>query len=212
MKLQGAIFDLDGTLLDSMSVWETVGEDYLRSLGICPRENLAETFKEMSLAQSAAYYQNVYGVEKSEEEIINGINEIIEKFYIEKAVLKEGVKEFVEDLRSKGVKMCIATATDEYLVESALTRCGIRQYFSDVITCREAGHGKDDPHIFQLALQRLGTLKEKTVVFEDAIFAIQTAKNAGFVVAGVYERAEDHQKEVRRLSDYYIETFKGFTF
>ena len=98
-NVAGIIFDLDGTLLDSMGIWDTIGEDYLRSLGIEPRENLAETFKEMSLSQSAAYYQKVYGVEKSEEEIIQGIHDLIAEFYMKKAPLKEGVKEALELLQ-----------------------------------------------------------------------------------------------------------------
>lgn len=82
MKIEGAIFDLDGTLLDSMGIWNTVGEDYLHSLGILPQENLAETLKEMSMSQSAAYFQTRYGVAKSEKEIIDGINTIVESFSI----------------------------------------------------------------------------------------------------------------------------------
>lgn len=212
MKIEGAIFDLDGTLLDSMSIWDTVGEDYLLSLGIAPRENLAETFKDMSLSQSAAYYQAEYGVDKTEQEIIDGINAIIEQFYLEKAPLKDGVKENIERLAEKGVKMCIATATDRHLVEGALMRCEIREYFTEIFTCREAGCGKNEPVIYEMALHSLGTKKESTIVFEDAIHAVKTAKKAGFVVVGVYDESEKNQKEVREQSDYYIENFHDFIF
>ena len=115
--IQGAIFDVDGTLLDSMSVWANIGADYLRFLGYEPRENLNETFKSMSLYQAACYYQSEYGVTLSTEEIIAGVNDRIGQFYRERAGLKPGVAGFLRQLREKGVKMCIATATDRPLVE-----------------------------------------------------------------------------------------------
>ncbi len=208
MKIKGAIFDLDGTLLDSMKIWHSVGEDYILSLGILPKENLAETFKDMSLEQSAAYYQSVYGVEKSTEEIIAGINAVIKEFYLEKALLKEGVKEFLSALHRNNVKMCITTAIDKYLAEEALIRCGVKEYFNKIFTCNKVGYGKDEPIIYERALQYLGTGKENTVVFEDAIHAIRTAKKAGFMIAGVFDCSEENQEEVQRLSDYYIYDFR----
>ena len=147
-QIEGIIFDLDGTLLDSMEIWNTVGNDYLISLGIEPRENLAEVFKEMSLKQSAEYYQRVYGVDKTIEEIISGINGVIESFYIERVQLKDGVKEFLETLSEQDVKMCIATATDRYLVETALMRLGVRDYFQKILTCNEVGFGMVSSVIF----------------------------------------------------------------
>ena len=105
--IQGAIFDVDGTLLDSMSVWANIGADYLRFLGYEPRENLNETFKSMSLYQAACYYQSEYGVTLSTDEIIAGVNDRIGQFYRERAGLKPGVAGFLRQLREKGVKMCI---------------------------------------------------------------------------------------------------------
>ena len=207
-QIEGIIFDLDGTLLDSMEIWNTVGNDYLISLGIEPRENLAEVFKEMSLKQSAEYYQRVYGVDKTIEEIISGINGVIESFYIERVQLKDGVKEFLETLSEQDVKMCIATATDRYLVETALMRLGVRDYFQKILTCNEVGYGKDSPVIFEQALEILGTSKEHTYVFEDALHAVKTAKQAGFQVVGVYDLSEPEQEEVKKLSDMYVLSFQ----
>lgn len=207
-QIEGIIFDLDGTLLDSMEIWNTVGNDYLISLGIEPRENLAEVFKEMSLKQSAEYYQRVYGVDKTIEEIISGINGVIESFYIERVQLKDGVKEFLETLSEQDVKMCIATATDRYLVEAALMRLGVRDYFQKILTCNEVGYGKDSSVIFEKALEILGTSKERTLVFEDALHAVKTAKQAGFQVVGVYDLSEPEQEEVKKLSDMYVLSFQ----
>ena len=117
MKISGAIFDVDGTLLDSMSIWDTIGADYLRSIGYIPRENLNEIFKNMSLLQAAEYYRNEYGV--------SGVNAMLEQFYQYEAPLKPGAAELLARLRQNRVKLCIATATDRYLVEAALARCGL---------------------------------------------------------------------------------------
>lgn len=205
--IQGAIFDVDGTLLDSMSVWANIGADYLRFLGYEPRENLNETFKSMSLYQAACYYQSEYGVTLSTEEIIAGVNDRIGQFYRERAGLKPGVAGFLRQLREKGVKMCIATATDRPLVEAALERCGVLAYFSDIFTCFSVGHGKDEPVIYRTALEHLQTARVKTIVFEDALYAARTARRDNFVTAAVYDAYEKHQAELRAAADLYITDF-----
>lgn len=204
MKISGAIFDVDGTLLDSMSIWDTIGADYLRSIGYIPRENLNEIFKNMSLLQAAEYYRNEYGVTLRVEEIMSGVNAMLEQFYQYEAPLKPGAAELLARLRQNRVKLCIATATDRYLVEAALARCGVLSYFGEIFTCNGVGHGKDEPHIFEAALRFLGTEKSETVVFDDALYAIKAAKEAGFPVAAVCDSHEKNQEEIRVLSDVYL--------
>lgn len=210
MKISGAIFDVDGTLLDSMSIWDTIGADYLRSIGYIPRENLNEIFKNMSLLQAAEYYRNEYGVTLRVEEIMSGVNAMLEQFYQYEAPLKPGAAELLARLRQNRVKLCIATATDRYLVEAALARCGVLSYFGEIFTCNGVGHGKDEPHIFEVALRFLGTERAETVVFDDALYAIRTAKEAGFPIAAVYDTHEKSQTEVRALSDFYLENLSRF--
>ena len=204
------IFDVDGTLLDSMSIWDTIGADYLRSIGYIPRENLNEIFKNMSLLQAAEYYRNEYGVTLRVEEIMSGVNAMLEQFYQYEAPLKPGAAELLARLRQNRVKLCIATATDRYLVEAALARCGVLSYFGEIFTCNGVGHGKDEPHIFEAALRFLGTERAETVVFDDALYAIRTAKEAGFPIAAVYDTHEKSQTEVRALSDFYLENLSRF--
>lgn len=206
--IRGAIFDLDGTLLDSMFIWDTVGETYLRSLGYEPEENLNETFKTMSLYQAACHYKKKYGVPLTVEEIMNGVNAMIEHYYMDEVVLKPGAKEFLKQLQEKDVRMCIATATDWYLAEAALARCGVRARFSEIFTCTVVGQGKDKPAIYRKALRHLQTGAEKTIVFEDALYAIQTAKADGFITAAVYDPCEKKQAEVKRLADCYIVDYR----
>ena len=205
MRIRGAIFDVDGTLLDSMFIWDTIGETYLRSIGYQPKENLNETFKNMSLRQAARYYQTEYGVTLSIDQIMDGVNAMLERYYRFEVPLKPGVAELLERLRQSGVKLCIATATDRHLVEAALDRCGVLSCFGEIFTCNEVGHGKDEPDIFEAALRFLGTRKEETIVFDDALYAVRTAKEAGFLVAAVYDSHERSQAEVRARSDLYLE-------
>lgn len=207
MRIRGAIFDVDGTLLDSMFIWDTIGETYLRSIGYEPREKLNEVFKNMSLFQAARYYRTEYGVTLSIDEIMNGVNAMLERYYRFEVSLKPGVAELLERLRQDGVRLCIATATDRYLVEAALERCGVLSCFGAIFTCNEVGHGKDEPDIFEEALRFLGTEKAETVVFDDALYAVRTAKEAGFPVAVIYDSHEKNQEGLRALADFYIEDF-----
>ena len=205
MRIRGAIFDVDGTLLDARFIWDTIGEAYLRSIGYQPKENLNETFKNMSLRQAARYYQTEYGVTQSIDEIMDGVNAMLERYYRFEVPLKPGVAELLERLRQDGVRLCIATATDRHLVEAGLDRCGVLSCFGEIFTCNEVGHGKDEPDIFEAALRFLGTRREETLVFDDALYAVRTAKEAGFLVAAVYDSHERSQAEVRARSDLYLE-------
>ncbi len=207
--IKGAIFDLDGTLLDSMFIWDTVGEEYLRSLGKEPRGDLKETFMTLTLEEAAEYYRGHYGVTLSVEQIVNGVNKMIEDFYRNTVPLKNGTADFLEKLSKDGVKMCVATVTDKYLAEAALTRLKVREYFEEIFTAAEVGLDKNDPRIYRTALACLGTKKSETLVFEDALHALMTAKNDGFSVAAVYDRYERRQDELRAESDYYITSYQN---
>ena len=206
--IKGAIFDLDGTLVDSMFIWDSFGDDYLRTLGKEPKENLTETFKTFTLEQAAEYYRAQYGVTLSVGEIVDGVNEMVTEIYRTKVALKNGVLEFLRDLQSKGVKMCVATVTDRPIVEDVLVRLGIRDFFTEIFTCAEVGHNKETPHIYRAAFEVLGTRKEETVVFEDALHALMTAKNDGFPVAAVYDKHELRQTEMKANGDYYITDYE----
>ena len=210
MCIEGAIFDVDGTLLDSMGIWETIGEDYLRSLGIEPQENLTEVFKTMSLSEAAIYYQNNYNVALSIDKIIHGVNTMIADFYCTHAQLKIGVYDFLTNLSRNNVKMCIATSSERELVTKALERCDILKFFSTIYTCGEIRHSKREPYIYHKALEGLGTSKSKTAVFEDAFFALRTAKQDGFCAIGIYDKNEKEQKRLIDTSDYYITDFSDF--
>ena len=205
--LKGVIFDFDGTIVDSMYIWDNISMDYLRSLNIEPIENLNEVFARMSLEEAAEYYRKNYGVTLSVSEIISGVNEMIKNFYQTKVTLKKGIKEYLDFLNVRGAKMCIATLSDKELVKETLFRLGVSEYFSKVFTCTEFGTGKTTPEIYRTALSYLATSKEETYVFEDALYAAKTAKDDGFSVVGVYDAYEPNQLMLKNISDVYIKDY-----
>lgn len=204
-----AIFDFDGTIFDTMEVWDSVAKIFLTSLNRNPKPDLTDVIKTMSLYQSAEYLKKEYSLSLSVEEIMEGINKIIEDFYFYEALPKKGVVKFLEELKCRGIHICIATATDRYLIEAALKRCEMENYFEKIFTCTEVGHGKDEPIIYEVAAEYFGAKKDESIVFEDAFHAIETAKKAGFIVAGVFDKSETNQSQIRNMSDYYIEDFQN---
>jgi len=198
------IFDLDGTLLDSMSAWDTVGFEYLNLKAIkhIP-SNLLELLRPMSAFDAAKYFIAEFGIKLSPQQICDEINAMIEEKYKLEIQPKEGVSEFL--LQNKDRKMCIATATDRHLVEFALKRLGLEKYFEFIITSSEVGCSKEKPDIFIKAAGRLGFEAGNCVVFEDALHAIKSAKLGGFYTVGVYEKCfESEQETIKNHADQYV--------
>ena len=168
MNIKCAIFDFDGTLFDSMFIWDEIGERYLRSLGKEPNPSMREAVRTLSLYQAACYLRREYDLPLSTEGIMKGINQMIEHFYLSEILPKPGVCEFLEHMKKAGISMCIATASERYQIEAALKRCGMSQYFDAIFTCSEIGHGKEEPFIFRQAMEVCGAERNTTVVFRSA--------------------------------------------
>lgn len=213
MKVSGAIFDMDGTLIDSMKVWRFVGRDYLHDHGIEPPADFRAKTKGLSMEDAARFYQMEFGITAPVPQIISDIYQKLDNAYRYSIPLKEGVAEMLHRMHNNGVKLAVATATDRPMVDLVLQRLGIWQYFTASITCNEAGWGKDSPIVFEKALELLGTPKQETPVFEDAPHAIVTAKQAGFPVIAIEEDAMHDDKElIQSLADHYLTTFVGFDY
>lgn len=212
-KMEGAIFDMDGTLLDTMPIWEHASENYLAKKGITVKEKLSEILFSMSMQQGAAYVKEHYGLSESIEEIVAGTNDIVAEAYRTRAEAKPGVREFLETLKARGIKMAVATSTDRVHVEAALKKNGLYDYFDVIFTCSEVGVGKVKPDIFDAAMEALGTKKTATWVFEDALYAIKTAKAAGFRTVGLYdESSQKEQEEIKETADVYLQKMKEFPY
>lgn len=202
---------MDGTLLDSMSIWQDVGARYVRSRNVEPEENLAEILFPMTVEEGAIYVKQQYSLEESVEQIVQGVLDTVRDFYYYEAPLKAGTKEFLEALAAEEIPMVVATSSERDQIEQAFRRLNILQYFQKIFTCTEVGAGKRQPFIYQQAGKFLEAAPEEIFVFEDVLHAIKTAKEAGFRTVGLYDRSsEDHQEEIRETADIYLGDLTDF--
>ena len=186
-----SIFDVDGTILDSMEVWNTLASQYVQSLGKVPEKNLDEIVSDMSLEQSATYLKNHYKINNQEERIISEILNFISDFYEYEVNLMPGFKEFISHYDSINV---IGTSCDEELVKIALNRLGVLTYFEDIITCSKVNKSKDDSDFYLACAQALKQRPEDIVVFEDADYCIDVARKVGFKVIKIKDWRDLNEK------------------
>ena len=186
-----SIFDVDGTILDSMEVWNTLASQYVQSLGKVPEKNLDEIVSDMSLEQSATYLKKHYKINKQEERIISEILNFVSDFYEYEVNLMPGFKEFISHYDSINV---IGTSCDEELVKIALNRLGVLTYFEDIITCSKVNKSKDDSDFYLACAQALKQRPEDIVVFEDADYCIDVARKVGFKVIKIKDWRDLNEK------------------
>ncbi len=209
MRVQYGIFDLDGTLLDSMYIWEHAADRFLAAHGRQAPEDLLEILKPMSLTETAEYLNQTFGLNQTTRETMEEIKADVAEEYDLRAPLKPGVEAFLRELRRRGARLCVATASEEEHVEAALRRVGIRRYFEGIVTCTGVGEGKTGPRVFLEAARLIGAPEPgAAVVFEDAAHAAATAKRAGFQVVAVEDpSAAADRDELRRVCDLYLPSF-----
>ncbi len=209
--IKGVIFDADGTLLNSMPVWENLGELYLKSLGIEAEKDLSEVLFTMSMRQGAEYLIKQYHLPLNAEQVMKGINREIRDSYENRVPLKEGVREYLSGFREKKLPMTIATSGDRRNLEAALDRLNILKWFEGILTCTELDTDKNKPDIYLSAALQMDCDPEEVLVFEDAYHALMTAKKAGFVTVAVYDKANDRQLgKIWNTADIYLSEFSDF--
>lgn len=208
-RFKGAIFDMDGTLTDSMYIWDMTGITYLKQQGKCPPEDLRQQLRPLSLEQAAELFQKEYGITASTEEILQGFSDIVRKEYQTGVTLKPGVLALLEKLKAQGTVLSVASSTQRDIVTMVLERLGIAHYFSYVVTCGDVGMGKDHPEVYDRAAQLMGTERSNTLVFEDALHAIKTASAAGYYVIGVYDESEGVDEDrIAPLCSQYVRSLE----
>ena len=186
MDKQFAIFDMDGTLVDSMGYWRNIEREFLSRKGITENlEEILEITKPMTLEESSVYFSKTCGIDCTPQQFICEIEAIIAEHYRNDVQIKPGVQAYLEDLKQKGVSMCVASATNKPLVELCLETLGLRSYFQFILSCVEVGTGKNRPDVFLEAARRLGAEPADCAVFEDAVYAVRSAHAAGFWVVAV---------------------------
>lgn len=203
--ITGAIFDMDGVLLDSTSVWSTAVLRFLKKIGITADLELGMKLFPMTMEEGADHIIEKYGLDMNSEDVVSGTNDVVYDFYSSDVQLKPGVAQMLESIAAAGIPMTVATATDRKLAEKALEHTGIIGYFSKIFTCSEVGSGKNRPDIYIAAQRFIGTDRKTTWVFEDSLAGIETAGAAGFRTAGVYDAVNERiQPALRAAADVYF--------
>ena len=204
----GAIFDMDGTLLDSMPIYRDLGNQFLLNHGVVPPANLREIVAPLSLEESAVYFSENFPLHMQPEEILEEWRRDIRHAYSHTVPAKPGVLEYLAKLRDWGIPMAVATLTNRPLAMQALDRLGLRPYFQIILSAHDVGRNKHFPDIYYQAAAALGQKPADCLVFEDAFYAANTAKQAGFAVCGVHDESSEHSRgALLELCDYYIEGF-----
>lgn len=211
-----AVFDLDGTLLDSMPMWHGVSDKYLESHGISLRSSVWDEVKRLTETQTAVYFQEKFGIKDSIDVICAEFESIIFEEYAKKLQLKDGALDVLVWLNEMKIPCVLATATNRKCVSACLSRLKIAGLFTDVLTCLDLQTNKHEPLIFQKASEICGASFDKTVVFEDAYHCISTAKKASFLTCAVFDESANEKcpdgktdwEHIIALSDYAIKNWR----
>ena len=206
MDKRYAIFDMDGTLVDSMVFWKNLASEFLKSKGVTEiPDDILKEIKAMTMTESAALFVQEFHLEGSPEQVAEEMNAMMDQHYQQDIPLKAGVQNYLEQLHRVGTIMCVASATAEPLMEACLNRLGVAHYFQFLLSCETVGAGKSKPDVYFASAERLGARPEEIAVYEDALYAARTAKEAGFYVVGVHDdSASGHWDELKALSDEWI--------
>lgn len=204
-KIDAVIFDLDGTVVDSMWMWEAIDIEYLARFGIGLPPDLQKKISGMSFSETAVYFKETFGIPDSLEKIKADWNEMAMEKYCHEVPLKPGVLEFLKELKKRGIKTGIATSNSRELALAVLDTLELTPYFDEVHMSCEVKTGKPAPDIYLLVARYLGVEPERCLVFEDIPEGIQAGKAAGMKVCGVEDAfSADYREEKKNLADYYI--------
>ena len=208
-NIEAVIFDMDGTLLDSMWIWPDIDDVFLEKYGLDKPEGFQEGMEGKSYTETAQYFLDLFPtLTQTKEEIMEEWNEMAHDRYVTEVPLKAGAKEFILDMREKGVKIGIATSNSRTLVNDTLKALGIEDLFDSVRTSCEAGAGKPAPDVYLLVADDLVVEPEKCLVFEDVPMGIMAGKNAGMKTCAVEDDFSRQQTAKKKeLADYYINDF-----
>lgn len=206
--MRAAIFDLDGTVLDSMWIWADINERFLRSRGVAMPEGYLEIMSSMGFLEAARYTVNRFGLADDPQTLCTHYQDASCDYYKNRIGLKPGAGEYLRRLKARGVKMGIATASVERVFLPALRRNGIDGLFDVVVSSDDVRRGKDFPDIYLEAARRLHTPPEHCVVFEDILSGTRSAKSVGMAVVGVYDDSARHDRAaIEAVADVFIKEY-----
>lgn len=207
-SIKAAIFDLDGTLIDSMWVWEKIDIDYLSSKGKPISDNLKEEITHLSFQQTAEYFKKKFDLPDSIDEIMACWHSMAYEQYSKTIKLKVGAYEFIKKLKSLGIKIGLATSNSLPLLEAVLRNNNIYHLFDAITITDEVKKSKANPDIYLLTAKKLNVSPKDCMVFEDILIAAKGAKLAAMKVTGVFDKSAEHQKyDLLKICDYYIQDY-----
>lgn len=206
--IKGAIFDMDGTLIDSMGIWEEIDVEFLKKRGIEMPKDLAREIGHMSFEEVAVYFKRRFNLKEEVNEIMAEWDEMAYYHYANTIGLKPGAMDYLQKLKDGGVKIGLATASSRRHTDAVLKNNNIYHYFEIISTVDEIKKDKSSPYIYIRTCEQLGISPHECAVFEDIYMAVLSAKKAGMKVIGVYDEYAEHQMEdIKRKADMYIRDF-----
>ena len=203
--IKGYIIDLDGTLLDSMFIWNDIGSRYLLSKNIIPKNNLDKILAPLSINQAIKYISKEYSLNESHQQIYQEINTLLKKRYLIETTLKPGAKDFLIKCVKEQKKLCLLTANTLEITNTILDKYSLSKLFTKIITTEQTDLDKQNGEIYQFAAKQLKLKINECVVIEDAFHAIISAKQAGFTVWAIYDTSnQDKWAQICTISDKYF--------
>ena len=208
-NIEGAVFDLDGTLLDSSWVWEKVDEKFLGDRGFQVPDDYVDEISPLGAERAAVYTIERFGLNEDKDDIVREWIEMAKKEYATEVVCKPYAKEFLEELHKLNIKMAVATSSDRELFMKTLEREGILKYFQKIVTVDEVERGKGYPDIYEEAARRIKVNPHKCLVFEDILAGVTGASLGEFNVVAVFdEKSKNNWKKIKSISKYSINDYK----
>ena len=208
-NIEGAVFDLDGTLLDSSWVWEKVDEKFLGDRGFQVPDDYVDEISPLGAERAAVYTIERFGLNEDKDDIVREWIEMAKKEYATEVVCKPYAKEFLEELHKLNIKMAVATSSDRELFMKTVEREGILKYFQKIVTVDEVERGKGYPDIYEEAARRIKVNPHKCLVFEDILAGVTGASLGEFNVVAVFDEKSKHNWEkIKSISKYSINDYK----
>lgn len=208
MRIRGAIFDMDGTVIDSLTYWgyfwRRIGERYMGDGDFVPCDEVNQGIRTMLYADAMAYIKEYYAIPGETADFVRFAADGISEFYEKVAKPKAGAVEILTALKQEGIPVCLASATAMPEIRHALSCHGLLEYFDLVLSCADIGVGKERPDIYLMASEKMGLAPSELCVVEDSFLALETAKRAGFQTVGVYDRYSPNQERLKRAADLYV--------
>ncbi len=213
--LQGkkaVIFDLDGTLIDSMRIWTDIDYKFFGERNVPIPKDLPELIDGLSFHETAVYMTEHFPFSESVEEMKKIWIRMAEEEYRDKIFFKPGVEEFLDHLKKLGIRMGIASSNSRHLVDLFLNARNAQDYFDEITTSEDITKGKPDPEIYLLSAKRMDVAPEHCLVFEDIPAGIMAGRNAGMKTVAVEDPYSAHMRDEKiRLADYYVDDFRTLT-